>query len=421
MLIGMITQIVAGIATGYAPIYELHLFFRCSVAATCSMMCCGIMIGRWVALNSNKFVPLAYDCLWKVSDITAGKYRVSAICLFEQFWSVGVILLPAVSSWWESWRLVYVSISLPTLTLIILHYWIPDSPRWLLKNGKVKEAKTILLEAAKVNGKKDFSKEDLDKQLNELADVMSADSPEPTLLSIWRTPFVIQVKLFIAHIGWSVYLMLYFGYLLNVRAMGRKYLEVNTVIAGISEIVGTFIALYLILNTSNKWLWTSLLNIITSFIALSANFLPDTVPSFHRMVIYMATATIAKMTVSTSLVIFITSMGEIVSKDKKKTCNYSGVTCSRTLVMIAPFIGYCVIYGQLGEAEKLGLSGGIINQIIFFQFHKPSCQSWIYAFRYLSQFSSEHLARFLWYYRLSIRAKNKSQNILLAKRLRMPR
>lgn len=286
-----------------------------------------------------------------VSDITAGKYRVISVCLFEQFWSIGVILLPGVGSWWDSWALVYVAITLPTFSLMIFYYWIPDSPRWLLKHGKVDEAKQVLLDAAKINGKKDFTEVDLDKQLRTLADAMRDDPPEASLLSIWKVPTGIKRKLLAAHIGWSIYLMLYFGLLLHVRAMGRDFLKVNTVIAGISEIVGTFIGLYLILNTTRKWLWTSLLNIITSLIAFSAVFVPDTLSPFQRMIIYMATSMLNKMSVSTSLSIFITSTTEIVSKEKKKICNYSGLTCSRTLVMVAPFIGFCVIYGQLGKVQ----------------------------------------------------------------------
>lgn len=54
MLVGMVTQIFLGLATGYAPTYELHLIFRCSVAATCSLMCIGIMIGRcWARRESS--------------------------------------------------------------------------------------------------------------------------------------------------------------------------------------------------------------------------------------------------------------------------------------------------------------------------------------------------------------------------------
>lgn len=50
MLAGMTSQILLGIATGYSETYELHLLYRCSVAATCSMMCIGIMIGE-VSIN----------------------------------------------------------------------------------------------------------------------------------------------------------------------------------------------------------------------------------------------------------------------------------------------------------------------------------------------------------------------------------
>lgn len=260
-----------------------------------------------------------------------------------------MILLPWVSTWWSSWALVYVAISLPTISLIFIYYWIPDSPRWLLKHGRVEEAMNVLLDAAKVNKKKDFTEDNLLKQLSEMSESMQNDPPEPSLLSIWQGTFTLKRKLFVAHIGWSIYLMLYFGLLLHVRAMGRDYLEVNTMIAGAAELAGTFIGLLLILYTEHKWVWTSLLNIFTSLVAFAANFVPDTVPPFQRMMIFMATAMINKMTVSTTLSIFITSTTEIVSKENKKTCNYSGVTCSRTLVMVAPFIGFCVIYGQLGE------------------------------------------------------------------------
>lgn len=325
MVIGMIAQIFLGPLTGFAPNYELHLLFRCSAAATCSMMCIGIMI---------------------VADITSGKYRVIGVCLFEQFWSVGVILLPAVSSWWTLWSTVYIAITIPTVALIILWYWIPDSPRWLLKHGRVDQALQVLKDAARVNGKTDFHEDDMYKKLAELAEVMRHDPPEPTLLSIWRVPSTIKIRLLVAHIGWSVYLMCYYASLLNVRAMGRRYLQVNTVLAGVSEIVGTFIALFLIMKTGRKWTYMSQLNIALSLIAYSANYLPHDFPPFERTVIYMAAAMLFKVAISTSVNMFITSMAEIVQPDKRKMCNHSGVTCSRTLVIIAPFIGYFVVHGQ---------------------------------------------------------------------------
>lgn len=80
-----------------------------------------------------------------VADITAGKYKVITLCMFEQFWSVGLILLPAVASFWNNWTQIYMAISFPTVALIILHHWIPDSPRWVIFLKKKQEHYSLLL------------------------------------------------------------------------------------------------------------------------------------------------------------------------------------------------------------------------------------------------------------------------------------
>ncbi|KAL7017502.1 hypothetical protein ACKWTF_010401 [Chironomus riparius] len=326
MLIGMISQIFFGIATGYAPTYLLHILFRAAVAGTCSLQCIGIMI---------------------LSDITLGKYRATVVSQFEQFWALGLILLPFVGGWWSSWALVYVAITLPTFILMFLYPFIPDSPRWLIKHERVDDALNVLLDAAKINGKNDISKEQLRHKL-EMMSIESKKEPlEPSWWNLWDGNFAFKRKLIVAHLGWSIYLMLHFAYLLHVRDMGRNYLQINTVMIGVCEVIGTLIALYLILYTTKKWMWMSLLNIVTSFVACSAVFVPYTVPSMYRIVIYMITVVIAKATVSTSLAVFITCNPEIVTKDKKRLCNYSAMTCSRTLVMISPFIDYFAKYGQL--------------------------------------------------------------------------
>lgn len=53
-------------------------------------------------------------------DITGGKPRTIVITLFEQFWSIGVILLPGVASLFKSWTHIYMAISLPTFILVYL-------------------------------------------------------------------------------------------------------------------------------------------------------------------------------------------------------------------------------------------------------------------------------------------------------------
>lgn len=164
-----------------------------------------------------------------VSDIIDGKYKVIAACMFEQFWSVGLILLPAVASYWSSWTYLYMAISFPTVILIGLYPLIPNSPRWLLKKGRIEEAKEVLLEAARVNGKTDFSISDLEKQLEIQAENMKHAAKEPSYWEMWRG----QCKnLVCVHLAWSVYIIIYYGFLLNIRNFGVNYLRENTIICG---------------------------------------------------------------------------------------------------------------------------------------------------------------------------------------------
>lgn len=62
--------------------------------------------------------------------------------------------------------------------------------------------------------------------------------------------------------------------LLNIRSFSRDHLEVNTVVAGVCEIVGTFIGLALILTTTRKWLWTGIFNILAGCLAYTGWLVP---------------------------------------------------------------------------------------------------------------------------------------------------
>lgn len=109
-----------------------------------------------------------YVCMWKfidggvsqivccfflspVVDITGGKARTITSIVFELFWSIGLILLPALSIISGTWSHMYIAISTPTLALLFLYQVIPDSPRWFVRQGKLEQAKEIILEGARVN------------------------------------------------------------------------------------------------------------------------------------------------------------------------------------------------------------------------------------------------------------------------------
>ena len=49
--------------------------------------------------------------------------------------------------------------------VLIVTFWIPESPKWLAANGQIGEAKRSLRKIAKYNGVKDFVLESLDTEI----------------------------------------------------------------------------------------------------------------------------------------------------------------------------------------------------------------------------------------------------------------
>ena len=67
-------------------------------------------------------------------------------------WAIGYSILPwiayAVPIWWQ----LQLVMSAPLPIFLIIYFFIPECPRWLLIKGRVNEAKTILENAVRING-----------------------------------------------------------------------------------------------------------------------------------------------------------------------------------------------------------------------------------------------------------------------------
>lgn len=193
------------------------------------------------------------------------------------------MLLPLIANWMPfwSWKSIYLAISLPTVLYIFAWFAIPDSPKWLIEHSKIDAAKNCILHAMRVNKRSDWLPSNFDSFLQLKARAMAKASKPDSWLSLWSSKN--QIVLMIAlHTAWAVDITNYNGMLLNIRAFGREYLVINTIISGFCEIIGVFCAWFIVLNVNKrKFLCSGLFNIIAGI----ASFLGFAFPNSCKCVI----------------------------------------------------------------------------------------------------------------------------------------
>ncbi|KAM6906976.1 organic cation/carnitine transporter 2-like isoform 1-T2 [Xenentodon cancila] len=75
-------------------------------------------------------------------------FSTAGVCVF---FAVGYMLLPLLAFFIRDWRMLLLSLVLPGCLCMPFWWFIPESPRWLLSQGRVEEAETVIRNAAKKN------------------------------------------------------------------------------------------------------------------------------------------------------------------------------------------------------------------------------------------------------------------------------
>ncbi|KAB1281357.1 Solute carrier family 22 member 5 [Camelus dromedarius] len=76
-------------------------------------------------------------------------FSTLGVCIFYAF---GYMLLPLFAYFIRDWRMLLLALTVPGVLCVVLWWFIPESPRWLISQGRFKEAEVIIHRAARING-----------------------------------------------------------------------------------------------------------------------------------------------------------------------------------------------------------------------------------------------------------------------------
>ncbi|XP_025973960.2 organic cation/carnitine transporter 2-like [Dromaius novaehollandiae] len=167
------------------------------------------------------------------------------VCIFYAF---GYMLLPLFAYFLRDWRTLLLALTLPGLLCIPLWWVIPESPRWLISQGRFQEAEAIIRKAAKMNG---ITAPDVILDPIELQDSNSQKQQAYTILDLVKTQNIRTVTI-MSVILWMIISVGYFGLSLDTPNLhGDIY--VNCFLSAVIEVPAYIISWLLLRNFPRRY------------------------------------------------------------------------------------------------------------------------------------------------------------------------
>ncbi|NXC54774.1 S22A5 protein, partial [Aleadryas rufinucha] len=167
------------------------------------------------------------------------------VCIFYAF---GYMLLPLFAFFIRDWRMLLLALTLPGLLCIPLWWVIPESPRWLISQGRFQEAEDIIRKAAKTNG---ITAPDVILDPSELQDVNSEKQQTYTILDLMKTRNILTITI-MSVLLWMIISVGYFGLSLDTPNLhGDVY--VNCFLSAVIEVPAYIISWLLLRSLPRRY------------------------------------------------------------------------------------------------------------------------------------------------------------------------
>ncbi|XP_022359427.1 solute carrier family 22 member 7 isoform X2 [Enhydra lutris kenyoni] len=198
LLVAYVSSLVLGLASAASVSYIMFVITRTLTGA---------------ALAGFTIIVMPLEMEW----LDVGHRTVAGV-LSGTFWTVGVMLLALVGYLIRDWRWLLLAVTLPCAPGILSLWWVPESARWLLTQGRVEEAHRYLLRCARLNGQL-VGEDGLSREaLNKVA-TRERVVQRPSYLDLFRTPRLRHISL-CCMVMWFGVNFSYYGLSLDVSGLG---------------------------------------------------------------------------------------------------------------------------------------------------------------------------------------------------------
>ncbi|XP_027271166.1 solute carrier family 22 member 13 isoform X2 [Cricetulus griseus] len=224
LLVQLLLSATTGVATAFVRSFELYmaLYFVLATAIAGFLLTTNVLLSEWVGPS----------------------WRTRAMVLAQSNIGFGLMVLAGLAYGVRNWRLFQIIGTAPVFLLFFYFWVLPESPRWLLSQGRIEEAKQLVQKAASVN-RRPLSPELLSQLVPE------ETGPSGNTLDLFRHPQLRKVTLILIAV-WFVDSLVYYGLGLQVGDFGLD-IYLTQVIFGAVEVPARFSSIFLMEKLGRKW------------------------------------------------------------------------------------------------------------------------------------------------------------------------
>ncbi|XP_033740880.1 organic cation transporter protein-like isoform X3 [Pecten maximus] len=281
-------------------------------------------------------------------EIVGPSKRRWAGILINYFYTAGLIILAGIGYWIRHWKYIQIACSAPAAIFLVYWWLIPESPRWLISQGKQKEARRIILKIAKSNNREDML------ALEQLTD----DEDEPVKkYGMWHllSTRTMLCRSVIIWANWFVISLTYYGFYFNAGNLSGDF-YLNQLIAGLVEIPATLLLLPLLDTIGRMKLF--ILGMCVGGVFLLLTGIVEILISSH--VVTVTLAMIGKLGVTVGFSVVYIWAAELFPTPLRSSAMGLGCACSNIGYIMTPYIVQLTSsVPVLGKALPLLLFGGL--------------------------------------------------------------